>query len=570
MNTMLDSVRIKTKLVVIYLITVLLSIGFLAVFYIRSITEDTKKIAYESMERNAQYVANSVSDLIANAFLISENLELDNTIEDFFSQRKQDYESYREVINTLQDFLAIHSNCISGIFYYSTARTYSSAGTLNYIEDVSALSAYDWGEEFLNSGKNILLVYSENVLQKKHLSIIRYSFSSNRSFDCVLKLDLNFSMIQSMLRDGGLNDYEYLAEFVQDGQVLFSEGGLEKGEKSISCSVPLNDTLRSGAYVQVSVESGDLYAEAFYRLIVLIPVALAVALLASGVILLISNSIIQRIRLLRNHLTDTTEGKYTLIERDCGKDEIGESIQAYNIMVRTIQALLKDVYEAGVNEARLQSEISDARYIALKAQVDPHYFYNVLNTIQARSLEKGETETAKIILTVARIFRDIISWKDDLIPIENEIDRIERFLLIQQYRFGDKFLYKIECPENLLQVRIPKMTLLTLVENACKHGLENSAEAGYLEVCVCETEDELLLSVYNNGEPLTEEDVTRIHGIMLSYNPAEDSKGLNNIYSRLSVYYRNRVHIDILPGQESGNTFVISIAKEAMKGRQES
>ena len=216
MNTMLDSVRIKTKLVVIYLITVLLSIGFLAVFYIRSITEDTKKIAYESMERNAQYVANSVSDLIANAFLISENLELDNTIEDFFSQRKQDYESYREVINTLQDFLAIHSNCISGIFYYSTARTYSSAGTLNYIEDVSALSAYDWGEEFLNSGKNILLVYSENVLQKKHLSIIRYSFSSNRSFDCVLKLDLNFSMIQSMLRDGGLNDYEYLAEFVQD------------------------------------------------------------------------------------------------------------------------------------------------------------------------------------------------------------------------------------------------------------------------------------------------------------------------------------------------------------------
>ena len=85
-----------------------------------------------------------------------------------------------------------------------------------------------------------------------------------------------------------------------------------------------------------------------------------------------------------------------------------------------------------------------------------------------------------------------------------------------------------------------------------------------------ETEDELLLSVYNNGEPLTEEDVTRIHGIMLSYNPAEDSKGLNNIYSRLSVYYRNRVHIDILPGQESGNTFVISIAKEAMKGRQES
>lgn len=566
MMNVLNSVKIKTKLILIYMLCVLLSVGILAGFYIFSIVSDTRSNISSVLEQQTAYMASTLADQISSAYLITENIELNNDIKSFFAEEKQDYESYREVSDSLRGLLAIQAKCISGISFYCTAKTYSTLGMISYIESAEDLCQFDWGESFLRSGKEIAFIPSVSFNGGQVLSIVRYSFIGE-DYVCVLKLDLNVAIVQSLLSARNF-DSEVQITLYQNGQSLFSNGTVD-AEDTVVIDAPLGkNALVNGLYIRMTADAYELYAAVRSRTLISAAGAAAVAIGACGIILLVSNSIILRLKILRDHLTDTTNGKYCRIDSAAGDDEIGESIRAYNVMVDTIRQLFDDIYKAGEKEAKLRAEISAARYIALKAQIDPHYFYNVLNTIQAKSFTKGETETANVILTVARIFRDIISWKDDLIPIENELERIERHMVIQKYRFGEKFSYQINCAEPLLFYLIPKMTILTLVENACRHGLENVGGVGEVRVDIYEENENIHIRVFDSGKPLTGPDLDRIRGIMTNECAAEDSKGLNNIYSRLKMYFGEHVEIDIFPLAGEGNIFAVRIAVSALQKRR--
>ena len=566
MKNLLNSVKVKTKLIVIYMVCVLVSIGFLAGFYLVSIVSDTRANIDNALSQQTNYIASAISAQISSAFLITENIELNNDIESFFAEEKQDYDSYKEVTDTLRGLLAIQANCISDISFYSTAHTYSTLGMINYIEELQDLSDYDWGEKFLQTDKEIAVIHSKDFYGKQVLSIIRYSYTG-QNFICVLKLDLNIEAIHSLL-SVGVMDKDVLITLYQGEEELFSRGAVDTDNVATAEATLGRSVLLGELRVRVVADARELYSSVRNRALISGAVAAAMALLASGIILLVSNSIIQRLKVLRNHLTDTTRGNYCRIDSDAGDDEIGESIRSYNVMVSTVHQLFDDIYKACENEAKLRSDISAARYIALKAQIDPHYFFNVLNTIQAKSFAKGETETAKVILSVARIFRDIISWKDDLIPIENELERVERHMTIQKYRFGDKFTYDIQCEEGLLAYLIPKMTILTLVENACRHGLKDVGAAGEVRINIYEEHGTVQIRVFDSGLPLSADELDRIRRIMSDSCAAEDSKGLNNIYSRLKMYFGDGVEIDIFPCKGTGNIFAVRIDVAALKERR--
>jgi LytS/YehU family sensor histidine kinase len=133
--------------------------------------------------------------------------------------------------------------------------------------------------------------------------------------------------------------------------------------------------------------------------------------------------------------------------------------------------------------------------------------------------------------------------------LEDEIQLIEAYLRIQQVRIGTRLSYDITVPERLKGVRVPAVMLLTLVENAIKHGVAPHAEGGDVHVTAMQEAAMLILRVTDNGRGLQ----TKIG----------NGSGLANVNARLALLYRNRASFSLEPGSPRGVVASIKIPMDA-------
>lgn len=186
-----------------------------------------------------------------------------------------------------------------------------------------------------------------------------------------------------------------------------------------------------------------------------------------------------------------------------------------------------------------------AEYLALQNQINPHFLYNTLEAIRGDALCEGAKGIADTTKALATFFRYTITEVGYEVTLEDELNNIENYFLIQQYRFGDKMRMDIQIPkdnEELLHARIPKLTLQPLVENAVSHGLENKVGSGRLTVVVECSRTNLYLSIEDDGIGIEREQLEQINQ-RFRQGAAEqerDERGgiaLVNVNSRIQLLY---------------------------------
>ena len=224
-------------------------------------------------------------------------------------------------------------------------------------------------------------------------------------------------------------------------------------------------------------------------------------------------------------------------QESSGTLEIIELNNTYNQMVENTNHLIQEVYEKEL--LRSQTELK-----ALQAQIDPHFLYNTLNALYWSLEEKEQDELADIVIAMSELFRyttgDMKS--DEWVTISDEIDHIVRYLQVMKMRLGDRLLWHIEAPQECLQVRVPKLIIQPLVENAILHGIEKSRRQGTVSIKVrkMEAASSLEILVEDNGCGMDED---TLH----SLNLALESEGVSsfkemgvaliNVNKRLRLYY---------------------------------
>jgi two-component system sensor histidine kinase YesM len=175
-----------------------------------------------------------------------------------------------------------------------------------------------------------------------------------------------------------------------------------------------------------------------------------------------------------------------------------------------------------------------------------------------RSLIKDETETAKIIKNMAKIFRKSLTWGKDWVTVEEEMDLIMCFLEIQKYRFGDKLAFDIQVDQEVYRCKIPKMCFLPFVENASIHGLESIQGQGLVELRIRLSNEMLTFQLSDNGTGIPQD---KLSGI-LSHLQDEDmgeSIGIKNVFIRLKLCYGDNFQFTIESNAGAGTTIRISL-----------
>ncbi len=196
-------------------------------------------------------------------------------------------------------------------------------------------------------------------------------------------------------------------------------------------------------------------------------------------------------------------------------------------------------------EAMLRQQF---QYAELQNQINPHFLYNTLETIRGQAIIDDNYKIAEMTEALAKYFRYNISKDKDAVTLEQELENIRNYIQIQQYRFQDRFVFRI-CPhvayEEYAGCLIPKMTLQPIVENAIFHGMEEKLGLSHLSIHIETTQDRLIILVSDDGVGMDEETLSRLQRRMQGMEDEDGQpKGsghhgiaMHNVNSRLKMLY---------------------------------
>jgi two-component system sensor histidine kinase YesM len=233
-------------------------------------------------------------------------------------------------------------------------------------------------------------------------------------------------------------------------------------------------------------------------------------------------------------------------------------------MIESLQQLIYDNYEANLKLKDITIKKQEAELYALQNQINPHFLFNTLESIRMGLHNKGDDETAVIVLNLSKLFRYSLSWQGELIRLREELELVSRYLSIQKYRFEQKISYRIELPEPLADAWIPRFTVQPVVENAVKHGLESIRENGYLTVRVTTAREAdaetMAIVVEDNGAGIQAQTLVHIREALASGEMRKTgSIGLKNVHDRIALHYGAGYGVAVESEPEQGTRVTITI-----------
>lgn len=236
---------------------------------------------------------------------------------------------------------------------------------------------------------------------------------------------------------------------------------------------------------------------------------------------------------------------------------LGKSVQD---MKFRIKGLMQDI----VNE---HEEKRKSEFDSLQAQINPHFLYNTLDIIVWQIENEKQSEAVHTVTALARFFRLSLGKGKNIVTVKDEIDHVKNYLMIQHMRFKNKFDYEFDIAEDVLELPSLKLMLQPLVENAIYHGMEFMDGDGLIMVKAWREENELYLSVADNGLGMTEDKVEMIlTGKSSSGNGRGSGIGVKNVNERIKLYFGEDYGITIDSEPDEGTKLTIHLPVKAERG----
>lgn len=218
-------------------------------------------------------------------------------------------------------------------------------------------------------------------------------------------------------------------------------------------------------------------------------------------------------------------------------NQMKHSLSNRLVLMRENAELEKVIHEKQLDSAKMEHEIESARLTSLQNQINPHFFFNTLNTLRMMCMLENANKSVDFVSNLASFFRYTLK-NTEKVSIQEEIAFVEKYLKLQLARFSDKLSYSIDIDKNCNTQIIPPLIIQPLVENAIKHGIEEIEGSGYIKIIVHKERKRVLINVIDNGGGL-KYDMNSI----LTNSSNKTHIGVKNIQERLELFYNNKANL---------------------------
>jgi sensor histidine kinase YesM len=237
----------------------------------------------------------------------------------------------------------------------------------------------------------------------------------------------------------------------------------------------------------------------------------------------IAQSIIRVVRLMKR----VEDGDLGVQAKVAGSGETKKLTVGFNSLIARMRRLLQEVKEE-------QERKKKAEMMLLEAQIQPHFLFNTLESINALAVQNEGKKVSRMIQQLGRILRITIETNEE-IPVRQEIDHLQSYLAIQNYRFEEMFDYEIDIPDTVMNHLMLKLTLQPLVENAIQHAFIGLGHKGKITVYATEMKERIEFFIKDNGTGIPE---NVLHELQFGVEKSErKGLGIRNVSDRLRIRY---------------------------------
>ena len=314
---------------------------------------------------------------------------------------------------------------------------------------------------------------------------------------------------------------------------------------SVDQYVATSEPLRNGWRI-VAVVPSDVYRAEINQLSgALIIGSLVILALAAVTAVVIADGLSRPIQQLSADMRAFGEGDLDKRSEVSRSDEIGRLGGSFNAMADNINGLVERVYTE--QNARREFEVR-----SLRMQLNPHFLYNTLDTINWMARSEGADDAGVMASSLGSLLRATIDAKDN-VPLEEEIEKLRHYLQIQGYRYGDRLTVAFEIDPATTHFLVPTLILQPLVENAIIHGLAPSLGPGTVTVRAFLRDGLLVIEVADDG-------VGMAGAPGLAESAGEpDSVGLANVVKRIEATFQGDGHVAVASELGEGTTVTITL-----------
>ncbi|MBO4688959.1 MAG: sensor histidine kinase [Clostridiales bacterium] len=580
MTKFLNNLKLHNKFVIMYVFCVIIPLVLTDAIVFFSIYEQEYNNRMYELENVAnKYISTIESTVVYNARIaraICENEELNHFLDQRFESKS--------------DFFIKYYDFVSKSFFKSLVSARSDQVTIFVDNPSIADSVYfkhmykaakgDWYQEFKEMERNdaLIIFYDESAdpltERVNTFYYVRKMHLYDSTCDKLLRIDINSSELRSQLLRFSSEypmyvcngNYVVFARFGEDVQNI----DIAKVEKEHKFEVHKVYSA-FGTDLDIYVFSDELLISSIIMSKLWIILLLLVFTLIVPILLMttIEKSLSSRILKLETAFNGDQADKFQPISAVEGNDEISTLMENYNNIVSVNHSLINTLYKDKLREQETDLLRKNAELLALQSQINPHFLFNSLESIRMHSILKGEEETAEMVEKLAVMTRQNVEWGNDLVTIKKESESIEAYLYLQSYRFGDRLSFHIDVEKDCENYLIPKLTLVTFVENACVHGIESKSSAGWIFVRVYKQENDLCMEVEDTGGGMSEEEIKSlldsIDAVSIDVIKGKKHVGILNACLRLKIHTDENVSFSIDSEVGVGVCVLIRIPKDKLR-----
>ncbi|MDO4554283.1 MAG: PocR ligand-binding domain-containing protein [Lachnospiraceae bacterium] len=201
----------------------------------------------------------------------------------------------------------------------------------------------------------------------------------------------------------------------------------------------------------------------------------------------------------------------------------------------------------------MEKSIKDIELKALHYQINPHFLFNVLNTIGRLAFFENAKMTEDVVYAFSDMMRYVLKKSSNQLgPLKDELAHVSNYLKIQKIRLGSRLQYTIQASDQFMDIKVPFMCLQPIVENSIKYAVENRSAGGTIGVDVYQEERDLHVDITDDGDGISKERIDEILDGEAYNNGHEHAVGLHNVDSRLKLYFGKEYGLQIESAGKSG------------------
>ena len=380
------------------------------------------------------------------------------------------------------------------------------------------------------------------------------------------KQKINESQINFLVDGGGSMVYcekalsdEFVAEALkqyQQGRRMFT---FEMDGDTYFCCAQYNGML--GWITFICIEWGALFPgsdtlRSYIAFLVIICV-----IIACGLLMVLSQMITKPLQTLNEAMKQVQDTNFEIRLENDRTDEIGELTDSFNYMVDHIQTLVNRVYREQLAQKNAEME-------ALQAQINPHFLYNSLDSINWMLIDRGEMDISNVVVALGKLMQYSMDSRTSLVPLREEYRNAKDYLIIQRNRLEDQLDYELEMEAGLEEFCVPKLILQPLIENAIKHGVLESLHRCKVSVKTQRVQNRICITVSDNGAGMTEEKLEACRQLLNGTSKEQENIGTRNVARRLQLHFNEQCEFKVTSKAGEGTTISLQLPIITSRGER--